>query len=272
MKLKFLFLILAVLVWSAPSVAYAQTQQEEIKLTTYYPAPYGDYDKLSVKKVTDTQILQLAPVTSSDSTGDGTFMGEVNAFPSADKEGMIILDNKSGTHVIKHWDSGTNDWIPFGGSPAHNVVQCVVQGGSDFPTVTVGSEYFLGNVNVSVVTYDNTKPITIIDITPTSSSSTIIVDIAIYHSYVYGNGLAFGLFKTQDSSRTIAARFSSPEGYGGRYNRFAMKADSVHPITFELQAGITTRTGNSPGALTINDTNALYGESLSSITVTEITL
>jgi len=41
-------ILLAILVLSAASICYAADEGEEITLTTYYPAPYGDYDELSV--------------------------------------------------------------------------------------------------------------------------------------------------------------------------------------------------------------------------------
>ena len=41
-------LLLAILVLSVANICYAADETEEITLTTYYPAPYGDYDELIV--------------------------------------------------------------------------------------------------------------------------------------------------------------------------------------------------------------------------------
>jgi len=42
-------LLLAILVLSVASICYAADETEEITLTTYYPAPFGEYDELIVR-------------------------------------------------------------------------------------------------------------------------------------------------------------------------------------------------------------------------------
>ena len=48
MKVKTFFLVALTLLWNC-SIASAQTQ-EKLQLTTYYPAPYGEYDELRANK------------------------------------------------------------------------------------------------------------------------------------------------------------------------------------------------------------------------------
>ena len=68
MKALLKIFIMTLVVISAPAFAYAG--QQEVELTTYYPAPHGDYKDLQTETLESTKGANLA--TSSGNVGIGT--------------------------------------------------------------------------------------------------------------------------------------------------------------------------------------------------------
>lgn len=132
------FFIVMILTCFSMAAVQADTQSEDILLTTYYPAPYGEYDELSVRKMTigaDYPILSNeCALVVNGWVGIGTESPEaildVNSTTSAflpprvdnsaardadiaPLEGMVIYNKE--TKNIEFYD-GT-DWVSFGAGP-----------------------------------------------------------------------------------------------------------------------------------------------------------
>jgi hypothetical protein len=115
MKMILLAAIFTVIV----SPAYAADEDENIALTTYYPAPYGDYDSLETERlavgssavpeegVSATDVLYLNPVDGDSSNSGSAIYGITR------KEGMVICD-AGDSNIIKSYDSATSSFVPLG--------------------------------------------------------------------------------------------------------------------------------------------------------------
>jgi len=77
--MKLLIVLSVVLIFLAmPAVTFAQ-QQEEITLTTYYPAPYGDYTDLSADNITVNKLgIGGAAPPAAASTDSMMVAGNIN--------------------------------------------------------------------------------------------------------------------------------------------------------------------------------------------------
>ena len=88
MKQKVIFLILlSILV--LPSLSFAANEQEEVTLTTYYPAPYGNYTE-----------IEAASITLNPQTGNPTGW-------SAGREGEFRYSNYNDAFFY-YYDDGTS--------------------------------------------------------------------------------------------------------------------------------------------------------------------
>ena len=111
--MKLLTVLSVVLIFLAlPVLAFAEeVQKEEITLTTYYPAPYGDYTELTV----DT--LYLNPRTDTptewDTTGHSGAAGEL-AYAAGD--GKLYYSNGSAWVAEAGGGGGGGCYVSYSGS------------------------------------------------------------------------------------------------------------------------------------------------------------
>jgi len=99
-------ILLAILVLSVASICYAADETEEITLTTYYPAPFGEYDELSVSGNTYLAV-------DSGNVGIGTSSpGEKLEVDGKVKIGEYSLPNTDGDvgETLITDGSGTISW------------------------------------------------------------------------------------------------------------------------------------------------------------------
>jgi len=119
-------ILLVILVLSVASICYAADETEEITLTTYYPAPYGDYNELLVSGNTylavdsgNVGIGTSSPQAQLDvsSTNSGFLIprfadhAAIVANVTSPVEGMMVY-NLAG-HIIEYHNGTT--WIPMSG-------------------------------------------------------------------------------------------------------------------------------------------------------------
>ena len=108
--MKYLLIIILALSVTSFSYAAGADTEETIELTTYYPAPYGDYDELQSNKLavgsnaaipTDNGVLQFERLTTA---------------PAHDvaKEGTIYYDAKAAEKKFKFNDG--SGWQDLGGA------------------------------------------------------------------------------------------------------------------------------------------------------------
>jgi hypothetical protein len=71
MKVVFVLILLL----SVTAFSYAQNDSEEIVVTTYYPAPYGDYTDLTAENLTVSKDAFLATDSGNVTIGTGTVSG-----------------------------------------------------------------------------------------------------------------------------------------------------------------------------------------------------
>jgi len=88
MKKINIFLVTALLAIS--SVSFAQSETEEITLTTYYPAPYGDYDELSADSMA---VSRMSVGTTYTAPADNNFIVEGNV-------GIGTASPETGIHAV----------------------------------------------------------------------------------------------------------------------------------------------------------------------------
>ncbi|GEM_PF-1532574 len=96
-------ILLVILVLSITGLCYAADETEEITLTTYYPAPYGDYEKISANMVLLNPMAQ--PAAASITAAD---------------EGLLYYDTTSKDMRVYAGDPGnptpqTYTWSSIGG-------------------------------------------------------------------------------------------------------------------------------------------------------------
>jgi len=99
-------ILLAILVLSVATICYAADEGEEITLTTYYPAPYGDYDELLVSGNTYLAV-------DSGNVGIGT----------ANPQGVLDLQSTTGAFLPPRMTEAERDDIssPPAGSVIYNI-------------------------------------------------------------------------------------------------------------------------------------------------------
>jgi len=104
-------ILLAILILSVASICYAADGEEEITLTTYYPAPYGEYSELSV-------------------SGNTYLAGEVRIGDTTNGYTLPNTDGNAGEALITD-GSGTISWGSVGaaGGGSAPVPGTVVGGG-----------------------------------------------------------------------------------------------------------------------------------------------
>lgn len=90
--------MLFVMLLSLCCVQVLYAEDEEITLTTYYPAPYGEYDELSTN-VLDAGYIDLDNATYQEANP--------SSMP-ADKPGRMFYDKNDGS--IKYYDGTSNQW------------------------------------------------------------------------------------------------------------------------------------------------------------------
>ena len=118
-------ILLTILVLSVASICYAADETEEITLTTYYPAPYGDYDELLVSGDTylavdsgNVGIGTTSPEAILDVAGDGEAILVPRKEDNGDPAGIdgMIYYNKSKAK-FRAYENGTwKDLIDNGAS------------------------------------------------------------------------------------------------------------------------------------------------------------
>jgi len=96
--MRLLFAILMMIIFS--SITFAQ--DEEITLTTYYPAPYGNYESIA------SDLLMLSPTISPV------------ASPTSADEGLMYYDNSDRELKLCAYDSDTDSYI-WTGSGGRNI-------------------------------------------------------------------------------------------------------------------------------------------------------
>ena len=146
-------ILLAILALSIVSICYAEDGTEEIVLTTYYPAPYGEYEELQSDKLavgsnaampTDNGVLQFEKLTTTD--------GTIPAYTAA-KEGTIYY-NADATEKKFKFNDGSGWQDLGGGGGGNNIIFTSVAGTYstssttwvDIPDVSITESFPGGNV------------------------------------------------------------------------------------------------------------------------------
>ena len=139
--LKHIFIMVIVLAFLGLVGAHGS---EEITLTTYYPAPYGDYDELTAHKMT---IGTTYPVPADD--GDLTVEGKVGigtTNPGAQLEvaGQVKVTGGSpgANKVLTSDSSGLASWVAPAGIPIGGII--MYSGAWNFGGTGLGTGKLLG--------------------------------------------------------------------------------------------------------------------------------
>jgi len=130
MNIRNLILLALSFVFILPIASFAE-EQEEIVLTTYYPAPYGDYDELIANSLLVAEQVKIqdgtegaGKVLTSDADGVGTWQA-----PQASSFGSIV-DKACDTPYLAETDGfvmaipgndGTNYWSYLHGQISDSV-------------------------------------------------------------------------------------------------------------------------------------------------------
>lgn len=91
--------------------------QQEVTITTYYPAPYGVYNELEARKL----VIGEDGIPSTD--GVVNFQGlPSDPSDSADRDDGALYYNSS-AHEFRYYDEGSGEWQGLGGFSDFVVVQ-----------------------------------------------------------------------------------------------------------------------------------------------------
>jgi len=94
------YLLIIILALSITGLCYAEDETEEITLTTYYPAPYGDYDSLVVDNIQITGgTLGADKVLTSDADGIASWQSPAGVEPAYDSD--WIADSNATSHYTE---------------------------------------------------------------------------------------------------------------------------------------------------------------------------
>ncbi|MBU3911271.1 MAG: hypothetical protein KKD90_01655 [Candidatus Omnitrophica bacterium] len=131
---------------------------EEITLTTYYPAPYGAYNELSVSQavstdnttnalaVSSTDDDTLAPIISASARLNGMLLGSNNATAS-----YYILNVSSGSPLTSRFYVRNDGYVGIGTtSPS---VELEVSGTVNATAYSVGNPATPGAAGVTTINY-----------------------------------------------------------------------------------------------------------------------
>ena len=151
-------ILLTLLVISVVSICYAEDETENITLTAYYPAPYGEYTNLETvdfktERVEVAEYIRLMPSNTAPN---------LSSLDAADKKGIMYYDETDG---IKYFD-GINWQSAFGGGSSGLGNWQDMSGGTIYEASTDGfvlAYYYTYDACTSVTGYtgSNSDPITI---------------------------------------------------------------------------------------------------------------
>jgi len=118
-------ILLAILVLSIASICYAADETEEVTLTTYYPAPYGDYNELLVSGNT---YLAVDSGNVGIGTSSPTEKLEVRGRVKIGEYSLPDTDGNAGETLITD-GSGTIIWGSVGAGDGTTPASGTVVGG-----------------------------------------------------------------------------------------------------------------------------------------------
>ena len=138
MRIKAFLLVTLLSVLCFSNIAFAQEDEgEEVILTTYYPAPYGNYNELTVSGNADSPSLDVTPTLTAEVDADILTAVHINptfndgVFSDVQHNGLIVEDGNvgigttspdekltigDGTNKRLHFSSSTNPSSPPAGS------------------------------------------------------------------------------------------------------------------------------------------------------------
>jgi hypothetical protein len=106
----FKYMLIIMLVLFAAGIAAAQ-DTEEITLTTYYPAPYGDYKEITAEEISVNRASVGADATSPETDGVVNFASIPEPAASSSAIGDIYFDGTD----FKYYRSDEAGWSQLGG-------------------------------------------------------------------------------------------------------------------------------------------------------------
>ncbi|TRZ51219.1 MAG: hypothetical protein D4S01_05310 [Dehalococcoidia bacterium] len=175
-------ILLTILVLSVASICYAADETEEITLTTYYPAPYGEYDELRTSKMVVGENFSMP-----QNTGDLLVEGKVGI--GTDRpQGALDLQSTTSVFLPPRMTETERDNIPSppAGSIIYNINDEVLnyhngtewRSISEEPACSGISESGVANIAAgeTMVTVNFTKSYTNIPTVVATPSSTPVID------------------------------------------------------------------------------------------------
>jgi len=234
-------LLVAILILSATSFSHAADTAKEIELTTYYPAPYGDY---SILKTTD-------------------FILNPTSTPSPAARGQIYY--KAGDNKIYYNTDGTAaGWAQIGNpqqkssfSASNSTDQDIPEDASDFVKIEFDSESFDENNSFSL--HDATSPDSTSRHTPKVAGKYVYIISFAYDADTTGpanelDDIRIGLFKKGIMVDESIKRYGRIEHYGGDKIRLSSHPISMNGTTDYVEAfALHDREGAPTINLTISE-------------------
>lgn len=107
--MRFLFILVFVF-----SSSFVLAEDETVELTTYYPAPYGEYDTLKANSIGVGSASSVPNVDGMINFKPVTSLPDASVYTPS--EGDLYYDDTDNVFKYRKTDTTSSSWVSFGGS------------------------------------------------------------------------------------------------------------------------------------------------------------